>query len=52
MEPKEVAMAKWCKEKGIRVVSLIGVEESPLHEYSTYALPNPALNGVSLNICN
>lgn len=41
-----VAMAKWCKEKGIRVVSLIGVEESPLHEYSTYALPNPALNGV------
>lgn len=41
-----VAAAKWCKEQGIRVVSLVGTPDAPLEQESRWVIPNKAKNGV------
>lgn len=41
-----VAAAEWCREQGIRVVSLVGKPDTPLVRASKWVIPNKALNGV------
>ena len=37
-----VAAAKWCKEQGIRIISIVGAENSPLEASSNWYIPNKA----------
>lgn len=41
-----VAAAEWCRDRGIRVVSLVGTPNTPLEKASSYVIPNKAKNGV------
>lgn len=41
-----VSAAEWCVNQGFRVVSLVGIEDSPLEKASRWTIPNLAKNGV------
>lgn len=41
-----VKAAEWCKEQGIRIVSLVGTLGTPLEKASRWVIPNKAKNGV------
>ena len=43
-----VAAAKWCKERGIRIASMVIDKESPLGQLTDYQLPLVVFKGVEL----
>lgn len=45
-----VAAAKWCKERGIRIASMVIDKESPLGQLTDYQLPLVVFKGLSMNI--